>query len=74
MGISQWAIAKARGYSSAQYISNLERSLASVSIKEAKWFCVYLDIPKKKFIKAYDRDLVRSYILRMRELKRKLSA
>lgn len=38
-GLSQWAVAKKLGYTTAQYISNYERGLAPMSPKIAKKFC-----------------------------------
>lgn len=56
-GLSQWAVAKALGLKSPQFVSNLERSISLCPPETAKHLHSLLGIPKSKFVWAYRKDL-----------------
>jgi transcriptional regulator with XRE-family HTH domain len=56
-GFSQGSVAKKLGYSSPQFISNIERGLCSFPIKKCKKLCKILDLPYDLLKQAYVADL-----------------
>ncbi len=49
-GITQMEAAKHLGYSTPQFISNIERGLAGIPAKEAPQLCDFLGLPYEKWV------------------------
>jgi len=49
-GLSQKRVAAALGYSSAQYVSNIERGVCSVPIKALRKMCILYGIKREHLI------------------------
>lgn len=56
MALSQDELSKKIGYKNGQFISNIERSLCSVPLKNVKALCTLLDISPLDFKQAYKMD------------------
>lgn len=55
-GVSQGDLASVFGFANGQAISNTERGIAPFPYQRYKLLCEVLNIPPKKFIRAYMKD------------------
>lgn len=55
--LMQWDVAMHMGYSSPQYISNVERAVCTPPLKEARKWCEALGIKKEVYKKLYLKEL-----------------
>lgn len=59
LGISQWSLAEHLGWTTGQFISNIERGQASIPIKDFKKFAKVLKVNVDLLVKAYLTDIER---------------
>ena len=55
--ISQLDVAKYMGYSSPQFVSNVERGLALLSPTSFRKYSTILEVPVERFVDAYVQDV-----------------
>jgi transcriptional regulator with XRE-family HTH domain len=72
-GLSQSEIAGHFGYTSSQFISNIERGISFVPIDKIKALCKLLNIDKNDYLKAYYKDLKIIQDKHLKEVKRLIS-
>ena len=67
IGLSQGEVAKWMGYSTSQFISNIERDMALPSLNSIKLYCEYIldkketNKLKQMFIKEYKRQVEEAF-------------
>lgn len=68
-GYSQWDLAKPLGYTSPQYISNIERGIANVNLETLMKICRILRTRRSKFIAAFKEDYLEEMHGKLKELR-----
>lgn len=68
-GLSQRDLAEPLGYTSPQYISNIERGIANINIETLSKICSILGQGKSKLIEAMKEDFIEQSRAKIKELR-----
>lgn len=71
-GLSQRDVARHFGWTTSQYVSNLERGVAQLSVELMPRFAQLLGVPAKEFIAVIENYEATVLELRMRKMQQKL--